>query len=197
MGRQLTDWRGKMEHLKNLIKEKKYILLIQAVLVLGEGFLFSRYGYHWLKAVRYMILTVFMVFLGFIDQQKTIIPNKILLMMVVIRAVLLGGEITVRPSLWMDLLKSAFGGMLLGFIIFLLARIFSRKSVGMGDVKLAAVLGWYLGGALIWFDLVISLSLAAIYSIVQLIRKKLNMKDSIPLAPFFSVGTVLILLLGF
>lgn len=186
-----------MEHLKNLIKEKKYILLILAVLVLGEGFLFSRYGYHWLKAVRYMILTVFMVFLGFIDQQKTIIPNKILLMMVVIRAVLLGGEITVRPSLWMDLLKSAFGGMLLGFIIFLLARIFSRKSVGMGDVKLAAVLGWYLGGALIWFDLVISLSLAAIYSIVQLIRKKLNMKDSIPLSPFFSVGTVLILLLGF
>ena len=186
-----------MEHIKSLIKEKKYILLIIAALVLAEIFFFSKYGYHWLKAVRYMILTVFMVFLGFIDQQKTIIPNKILLMMVVIRAVLLGGEITVRPSLWMDLLKSAFGGMLLGFIIFLLARIFSRKSVGMGDVKLAAVLGWYLGGALIWFDLVISLSLAAIYSIVQLIRKKLNMKDSIPLAPFFSVGTVLILLLGF
>ena len=72
-----------------------------------------------------------------------------------------------------------------------------KGGLGMGDVKLAAVLGWYLGGALIWFDLVISLSLAAIYSIVQLIRKKLNMKDSIPLAPFFSVGTVLILLLGF
>ena len=87
--------------------------------------------------------------------------------------------------------------VLLGFLIFLLARIFSRKSVGMGDVKLAAVLGWYLGGSLIWFDIVVSLSLAALYSIVQLILKKLNMKDSIPLAPFFSVGTILILLLGF
>ena len=87
--------------------------------------------------------------------------------------------------------------VLLGFLIFFLARIFSRKSVGMGDVKLAAVLGWYLGGSLIWFDIVVSLSLAALYSIVQLILKKLNMKDSIPLAPFFSVGTILILLLGF
>ena len=139
-----------MEHIKSLIKEKKYILLIIAALVLAEIFFFSKYGYHWLKAVRYMILTVFMVFLGFIDQQKTIIPNKLLLFMFVIRA-----------------------------------------------VKLAAVLGWYLGGSLIWFDIVVSLSLAALYSIVQLILKKLNMKDSIPLAPFFSVGTILILLLGF
>ena len=87
--------------------------------------------------------------------------------------------------------------MLIGFLIFFLARIFSRKSVGMGDVKLAAVLGWYLGGALIWFDIVLSLFLAAGYSLLQLIRKKLSMKDSIPLAPFFSVGTILILLLGF
>ena len=182
-----------MEHIKSLIKEKKYILLIIAALVLAEIFFFSKYGYHWLKAVRYMILTVFMVFLGFIDQQKTIIPNKLLLFMFVI----LAGEITVKPSYWLDILKSAGGGMLLGFLIFLLARIFSRKSVGMGDVKLAAVLGWYLGGSLIWFDIVVSLSLAALYSIVQLILKKLNMKDSIPLAPFFSVGTILILLLGF
>ena len=181
-----------MEHIKSLIKEKKYILLIIAALVLAEIFFFSKYGYHWLKAVRYMILTVFMVFLGFIDQQKTIIPNKLLLFMFVIRAVILAGEITVKPSYWLDILKSAGG-----FLIFLLARIFSRKSVGMGDVKLAAVLGWYLGGSLIWFDIVVSLSLAALYSIVQLILKKLNMKDSIPLAPFFSVGTILILLLGF
>ena len=195
-----------MEHIKSLIKEKKYILLIIAALVLAEIFFFSKYGYHWLKAVRYMILTVFMVFLGFIDQQKTIIPNKLLLFMFVIRAVILAGEITVKPSYWLDILKSAGGGMLLGFLIFFLARIFSRKSVGMGDVKLAAVLGWYLGGSLIWFamylksdqfDIVVSLSLAALYSIVQLILKKLNMKDSIPLAPFFSVGTILILLLGF
>lgn len=186
-----------MEHLKNLIKEKKYILLILAVLIMCEGFLFSRYGYHWLKAVRYMVLTVFLVFLGFIDQQKTIIPNKLLLMMFVIRAVIFVGEISVKPSFGMELLKSAAGGMMLGFIIFLLARIFSRKSVGMGDVKLAAVLGWYLGGALIWFDIVISLFWAAAYSIIQLLRKKLGMKDSIPLAPFFSLGTILILLLGF
>ena len=177
-----------MEHIKSLIKEKKYILLIIAALVLAEIFFFSKYGYHWLKAVRYMI---------FEDQQKTIIPNKLLLFMFVIRAVILAGEITVKPSYWLDILKSAGGGMLLGFLIFFLARIFSRKSVGMGDVKLAAVLGWYLGGSLIWFDIVVSLSLAALYSIVQLILKKLNMKDSIPLAPFFSVGTILILLLGF
>ena len=98
-----------MEHIKSLIKEKKYILLIIAALVLAEIFFFSKYGYHWLKAVRYMILTVFMVFLGFIDQQKTIIPNKLLLFMFVIRAVILAGEITVKPSYWLDILNLSSG----------------------------------------------------------------------------------------
>ena len=45
---------------KSLIKRKKYILLIIAALVLAEIF-FSANMAHWLKAVRYMILTVFMV----------------------------------------------------------------------------------------------------------------------------------------
>ena len=118
-------------------------------------------------------------------------------MMLVARAMLLIGEIGAEPAWWKECLKSAFGGLGLGLVIFLAAWFLSRKSIGMGDVKLAAVIGWYLGGSLIWFDPVVCLSLSAIFSIVQLLRKKLTMKDSIPLAPFFSVGTILILIIGF
>ena len=93
--------------------------------------------------------------------------------------------------------KSIVPNMLVGLILFLLAYVLSRKSIGLGDVKLAAVLGWYLGLSLIWWDLVAGLLLAGIYSVVQLARKKLSMKDSIPLVPFLAAGTILILLLGF
>ena len=138
-----------------------------------------------------------LVVLGFIDSKRTLIPNQLLIMMLVARAMLLIGEIGAEPAWWKECLKSAFGGLGLGLVIFLAAWFLSRKSIGMGDVKLAAVIGWYLGGSLIWFDLVVCLSLSAIFSIVQLLRKKLTMKDSIPLAPFFSVGTILILIIGF
>ena len=186
-----------MKYLKELLKEKKYVPVIIAVLVVTEAFLFTFYGYHWLKTVRYLILSAFLVVLGFIDSKRTLIPNQLLIMMLVARAMLLIGEIGAEPAWWKECLKSAFGGLGLGLVIFLAAWFLSRKSIGMGDVKLAAVIGWYLGGSLIWFDLVVCLSLSAIFSIVQLLRKKLTMKDSIPLAPFFSVGTSLILIIGF
>ena len=56
-----------MKYLKELLKEKKYVPVIIAVLVVTEAFLFTFYGYHWLKTVRYLILSAFLVVLGFID----------------------------------------------------------------------------------------------------------------------------------
>ena len=179
------------------INQKKIFFVVLILVELAGLFLFSRYGYHWTKILRYLCLTGFMLFLGVIDHEKSIVPNKLLAVMLVIRAILLVIEITVYPFYWKEKIISAAGGMLVGRILFLLADILSRKSIGLGDVKLAAVLGWYLGLALIWWDLVVGLLLAGIYSVIQLARKKLSMKDSIPLVPFLAAGTVIILLLGF
>ena len=186
-----------MKYLKELLKEKKYVPVIIAVLVVTEAFLFTFYGYHWLKTVRYLILSAFLVVLGFIDSKRTLIPNQLLIMMLVARAMLLIGEIGAEPAWWKECLKSAFGGLGLGLVIFLAAWFLSRKSIGMGDVKLAAVIGWYLGGSLIWFDLVGVSQLVCNIQYCAAFAKKLTMKDSIPLAPFFSVGTILILIIGF
>ena len=64
-----------MKYLKELLKEKKYVPVIIAVLVVTEAFLFTFYGYHWLKTVRYLILSAFLVVLGFIDSKRTLIPK--------------------------------------------------------------------------------------------------------------------------
>lgn len=186
-----------MDYIREVLKEKKYLSVVIVMTAIAEAILFHVYGYHWLKSTRYIFLTVFLILLSFIDSKRTIIPNKILMVMVVFRGIVLLGEITVVPSWRADMVKAAFGGMAIGFCIFLMAWFLSRRSIGLGDVKLAAVIGWYLGSSLIWFDLVFCLTLAAFFSIVQLFRKKLKMKDSIPLAPFFSGGTILILILGF
>ena len=114
-----------------------------------------------------------------------------------IRALLLAGDLLAYPTYAKELLISAFGGMLLGFLVFLLAYGLSRKSIGLGDVKLVAVLGFDLGMSLVWTVMVAGLLLAGIYSCIQLARKKVSMKDAIPLAPFLAAGTILIMLLGF
>ena len=56
-----------MKYLKELLKEKKYVPVIIAVLVVTEAFLFTFYGYNWRKTMRYLILSAFLVVLGFID----------------------------------------------------------------------------------------------------------------------------------
>ena len=56
-----------MKYLKELLKEKKYVPVIIAVLVVTEAFLFTFYGYQRLKKVRYMIQSAIIVFIGFID----------------------------------------------------------------------------------------------------------------------------------
>jgi prepilin signal peptidase PulO-like enzyme (type II secretory pathway) len=186
-----------METVINTTAKKKKIFFLAFLIEVVSCFLFYRYDYHWTKILRYLCLTGFMLVLAVIDHEKSIVPNKLLVAMLVIRAVLLVIEVAVYPVYWKEKMISAVGGMLVGLILFLLAYVLSRKSIGLGDVKLAAVLGWYLGLSLIWWDLVAGLLLAGIYSVVQLARKKLSMKDSIPLVPFLAAGTILILLLGF
>ena len=163
-------------------------LVIIIFLELAGIFLWKNYGYHWLKIVRYVILTACLVPLGIIDYKQRIIPNKILLVMTGIRAVLLAGDMLVYPDYKWELIVSAFCGMAIGFV--------TRKSIGLGDVKMVAVIGFYLGLSQIWSAMVTGLLLAGIFSCIQLARKKVSMKDFIPLAPFLSAGTILIMLLG-
>ncbi|MDO4273480.1 MAG: A24 family peptidase [Eubacteriales bacterium] len=183
--------------MKRLWEDKKQVFIILMVVEAAGILMLTKYGYHWLKILRYLLLMGFLVPLAFIDHEKTIIPNKILLVLFGIRVVLLGGEMLMFPDYRKDILLSSGAGLAVGLVIFLLAYVLSRKSIGLGDVKLAGVLGWYLGASLIWFDIVVCLLLSAVFCIIQLARKKLSLKDSIPLAPFFSIGTILILLLGF
>lgn len=178
--------------------QKKYLLFITAILIEAVGaWLFVNYGYHWTKIIRYLCLNAFMIVLARIDHEKTIVPNKLLLVMLAVRAILLVAEIISYPEYWKEILISAAGGLIAGLILFLIAYFLSRKSIGMGDVKLAGVLGWYLGLSLIWWDLAVGLCFAGLYCVIQLLRKKLTMKDSIPLVPFLAIGTIAVLLLGF
>lgn len=174
----------------------KRIPWIVILLNLAGIFLWRNYNYHWLKIVRYALLTAFLVPLGAIDWKKKIIPNKILLAMTGIRALLLVGDLFVYPAYRAELAISAFGGMAVGFLVFLLAYFLSRRSIGLGDVKMIAVIGFYLGISQIWSTMVVGLLLAGIFSCIQLARKKVTMKESIPLAPFLSAGAILVMLLG-
>ena len=69
--------------------------------------------------------------------------------------------------------------------------ILSKGGLGGGDIKLAALIGFYLG----WRKVLIALFLGAltgsVVGLVLIISKKITSKDPLPFGPFLSFGVFL------
>lgn len=187
-----------LQRIKIQLKDRKFRIyaglgIIVGIVLCAEFLMFS---YSILKCVRYLVLLAATFVIAWIDRHERRIPNRILLILLGIRAVLLVGEWTLVPSMGLSLLISSLMGMLIGGGLFLLAYFISRGGVGMGDVKLFAVIGTYVGTGSIMALVFITALAAALYSIIMLILKKIKLKEEIPFAPFVLVGIILTMALG-
>lgn len=182
------------EKIKNIYR----IYICSAAICGMVGFLYSTdaYGYGITKAIRYFVLIAALIMLGKIDNLKLIIPNGILIFLIIVRTIILVTDLIEHSSFAFLILSSAGLGIIYGSIVFLIVRLFAKKSIGMGDIKLLAVVGYYLGSTSIIPALVVSLIIAAVYSLIMLIRKKMTLKDTFSFAPYIAAGTIIILTLG-
>lgn len=178
--------------------DEKFRICMVVVLASGIGLsaIFSVFSYNILKILRYLILYAALFLTAWIDQGNKRIPNKILKVLLGIRGILIILEWLVFPKLGLAVLISALSGMLIGGGMFLLAHFLTKGGVGMGDVKLLAVIGAYMGSGSIMAVAFLSVAASAFYSIVMLLLKKIKLKEEIPFAPFIFVGTVLTMALG-
>ncbi|GAB3654690.1 hypothetical protein GCM10027591_10620 [Zhihengliuella somnathii] len=90
------------------------------------------------------------------------------------------------------------GGAIL-FAFYLVLHLIQPRGMGMGDVKLAGVLGLYLGAAS-WEHLMLgtfaAFLLGGLYAAVLVLTRKASTKTMIPFGPFMIVGTAAALLIG-
>lgn len=91
----------------------------------------------------YMALVVIGIQLARIDVIHHLLPNRLVFPLLGAGILLLAGA-SVALGGWEKLARALAGGVILFFFYFILALI-SPKGLGMGDVKLAAPLGLYLG----------------------------------------------------
>lgn len=101
-----------------------------------------RFGQSWALAA-YLVLVILAVQLALIDIRHHLLPNRLVLALLIAGAVLLAAAAAASPS-WSALLRGVVAGAIL-FVIYLILAIISPRGIGMGDVKLAAPLGLYLG----------------------------------------------------
>ena len=124
-----------------------------------------------------------------IDLEHRIVPNRILLPMAVWALV---ASAVVRPDMLPELLIAGAGA----FLFLLVAAVAYPAGMGMGDVKLAGVMGLYLGVSVIPGMLIAFLA-GSVVGIALLVRHgAAARKRGVPFAPFLALGALAGLLAG-
>jgi leader peptidase (prepilin peptidase)/N-methyltransferase len=93
-------------------------------------------------------------------------------------------------------LKHAAIGCGIGLVLFLLIVVFSRGGMGLGDVKMAALMGLMLGYPSVLVAIFLAIIAGGIIAIVLLVARKKGRKQAIPFGPFLALGTMLAMIWG-
>ncbi len=142
-----------------------------------------------LSLMKYVMLA-FMTYFCVEDHKEQLVPNRVLLLLLVLFPILLGGYGIHDMDTVLKIIPSIILGFLFCLLSFGLGYLLSHGSMGAGDVKLSLIMGIYLTGNDIPGAIFYGCLIAAGYSIVQLLRKKISRKDRIPFVPFLYMGVV-------
>jgi leader peptidase (prepilin peptidase)/N-methyltransferase len=137
-----------------------------------------------------VVLVTVLIPVAIIDFEHRIIPNRITAPAAVVALVI--GVLLDRDFVPEQLIAGAAAG---GF--FLLAALAYPRGMGMGDVKLAGVMGLYLGrgvGLAVLVGLVAGVLVGAV--IIARLGAKEGRKTAVPFGPFLALGGLIAIFAG-
>lgn len=186
------QWSEKNTDVLKLTKNKM-VYLVCAVATAGcLIFLFQTlYMLNWIQSAKLLGLVLILFPIAAIDSRLQKIPNQLLIAALAFRALIYIPEFIISPSgAFMTLKDNLLGAAIIsGFFLLLLLGF--KNSIGMGDIKLFAVMGLYQGiwGAVnsVFFSLLVSFFV----SVVLLITKKKSRKDTMSFGPSILIGTAI------
>jgi leader peptidase (prepilin peptidase) / N-methyltransferase len=155
-----------------------------------------RFGADW-ALPSFLVLAAALLAVALIDLEHYIVPNRIVFPVLAMTVPLLGAAAvldgTLRPLL------TALAGAVFASGALLVVALINPRGMGMGDVKLALVLGLHLG----WLGLdhvalglFLGFLLGAVGGLLLIALGVKSRKDHVPFAPFLAAGTLLTVLAG-
>ena len=138
-----------------------------------------------------LIIACFLIIIFVYDLKHYIIPDKIIYPAIVIVLIynFLRSDLLGRS----DLLLSAFGAATFFLAIVLVSR---GTWMGIGDIKLAFLMGLFLSWPKILVALFLAFSIGAIIGLGLIVSGKKTLKSEVPFGPFLVTGTFIALFFG-
>jgi leader peptidase (prepilin peptidase)/N-methyltransferase len=146
---------------------------------------------------------VFLVII-FIDWEHQLILNRITFPAAVIALIILAIDLVFPDEGILNNLKfvpsiGIFSGLIggaAGFLFFFIVALITPKGMGMGDVKLAALIGLVTGFPFVMISLLIGIIIGGVVAVILLVFRLKGRKDAIPYGTFLGIGPIVTLLWG-
>lgn len=178
--------RGKCRHCSEKISPA--YVIVELSTAVSFVLLYRRFGLGF-PGILHIIVAFHLCVLAGTDIMHGLLPNKILLsssgFVLALRLAQAWSSQT-----WASLID-AFWGALVGFGLLFAVAFLSPGAMGGGDVKMAGVIGLYLGFPNVILGLALGFAMSAVYCIPLLLLGRLKKTDTIPLGVFLSFGTIL------
>lgn len=188
--------KDKNQLIKEVIKSNKVYCICSGILFLIITFILYRMNYMNSEVVLEVIIKWFTIIFGcfviaFIDFKEHIIPNKIILGLFIFRIAFMLYEAIKQPEflnyfVWYPIIGAVVGGVMM-----IIGMIISRKGLGMGDVKLFFIIGFYVSSYSVIPTMIYTFLICACVGILLLVLKKVSIHDALPLAPFAFCGVLI------
>jgi len=145
----------------------------------------------------WLLVTSFLIIIFVYDLKHYIIPDKI-----IYPAIIVSGIWYFVSGIFLNLytkyeilntIYSAFGAAIFFLLIVLVSR---GKWMGMGDVKLAFLMGLFLSSPKILVALFLAFFIGAIIGVGLVVSRKKTLKSEVPFGPFLVTGTFIALFWG-
>jgi len=174
---------------KEYTETKSSSVLWLVIPISGLGFLLAylEFSLSWRLLLGWWFIAL-MVVIAFVDLERMIIPNRVVLPAAVAG---LAASVLLEPNRWWVYLAAAVGAA----AFLLLLSLVWRGGMGAGDVKMALLMGAVLG-VLVIVALFLAFLLGAILGIVLMATKRKTRKDAIPFGPYLAIGSVVAFLVG-
>jgi len=138
--------------------------------------------FRWLLSI--LLLTAFVY-----DLKYFVIPDRITFSAIILTFLWIIAGFFLKYYTEMQVLNFLFSGLASAFFFFCLWFFSQGKAMGFGDVKLAFLLGLFLGYPVIIPALFVSFFLGALIGTILVLLRKKKMKSEVPFGPFLVMGT--------
>jgi leader peptidase (prepilin peptidase)/N-methyltransferase len=162
--------------------------LIEGITGLLFLLIWHHFGYSWETLTGWVFISI-LVIVTVIDLKHLIIPDRVTL-----TGIVLGLPLVALQS-WVSLKLGIVAFLAAGFFLLTIVVV-SRGGMGGGDVKLAALMGLYLGPVNVGIALFLAFLAGGVVGVILLATKLKSRKDVIPFGPYLALGSVIAFLWG-